>query len=613
MAYRLGVVLAVSSLLVLAACQGGNNSTNPNPPTSDTTNNGPMSASQAASSVYASVPETAPNGIRTFIHLPLRNEAELENLIEQQSTEGSPEYHHWLTPQQFRESYGPRVEDLQNAALALRSEGFTTTITSQGIFADAPQTVVERAFGIHFRTVASRTTGGAPMLASDRAPTMPAALTKLNAQAVGLGYVRQNMPLAVRVSDRQVPENRYSPIGPYWFDDLKQAYKWPSYLVAKGAGRTIGIVAVSDFLNSDYETYFAHEHLPSPTVIRRNVAGGPPPFNPNSGDSAEITLDIQQAGGAAPGAKLVVYGAPDTSDASFAAMYTAIDEDNSVDIVNTSFGDCELFYLPAWNGGVNFTGILRVFHELFLQGNSQGITFVTSSGDWGAKDCWSPDLSTAVIGVSNNASDPATTAVGGTNLVTTSIKGSLRSTYVSENAFFDRMKPGQGPFGAAGNIWGSGGGKSVIWPKPAYQRLVYTRSSTRTIPDLSLHMGGCPFGAVTPCGPNRSFDIAVFGGGFFGFIGTSLSSPDFAGLQAVREQEIGSGREGNVNFVIYALARGGTLGNGPIYHNTIPGDNGYPSTPGYNYVVGNGSIIGSQYALRPFGPFAGNPQTPTNP
>lgn len=611
MTHRLGAVLAVSSLLVLAACQGGNNATNPNPPTG-TTGNSPMAVSQAPGD-YASVPQNAPNGVRLFIHVPLRNEAQLEQLVQQQSTEGSPEYHRWLTPQQFRESYGPRIEDLRNAALALRSAGFTAQITSQGIFADAPQAVVEKTFGVHLRSQAPMTPGAAPALVVDRAPILPAALANVKAEVIGMGAAHPFMPQAVRIDNNAIPENRYSPIGPYWFDDLKQAYEWPSYTLARGSGRTIGIVSTSAFLTSDYEKYFAHEHLASPIVIRRPVAGGPAKFNPNSGDSAEVTLDIQQAGGAAPGAKLVLYGGPDDSDATFAAMYVAIDEDNAVDIVNTSFGNCELFYLPAWNNGVNFTGILRVFHDLFLQGNSQGITFVTSSGDWGAKDCWSPNLSTAVIGVSNLASDPAVTAVGGTNLVTSFVKGSLRSTYVRENEFFDKMQPGQGPFGASGNIWGSGGGKSVIWPKPAYQTLVNTHSSTRSIPDLALHMGGCPVGAVTPCGPDRSFDIAVFDGGFFGFIGTSLSSPDFAGLQAVREQAIGSGREGNVNFVIYALARAGTLGNGPIFHNAIPGNNGYPSTPGYNFVVGNGSIIGSQYALRPFGPFAGNPQTPSNP
>ncbi len=610
MSQRIGAVLAVSSLLVLAACQGGNNSTIPNPPTGDTTNVTPMAANEAASSAYGRVPETT-NGVRTFIHLPLRNEAELEQLVAQQSTEGSPEYHRWLTPQQFRASYGPQIQDLQNAALALRSEGFTATITSQGIIADAPQAVIEKAFGVRLQSVTAVGRTGMSTLVANRAPTLPAALTKLNAQVIGLAHTQPFIPEAYKA--KITTENRYSPVGPYWFDDLKQAYQWPSYALATGKGRTIGILAASDFLNSDYQTYFSHEKLPIPTVLRRPVAGGPPAFNPNSGDSLEVTVDIQQAGGMAPGATLVVYGVPDPSDASFAAAYTAMDEDNVVDIVNSSFGSCELFYTPAYNGGQSFVGILHAFHDLFLQGNSQGITFVASSGDFAARACVTPDFKNAVLGINPLSSDPAVTALGGTNLVTNSIANSLNSSYVSENAFGDPLQPGQGPYGNNGAEWGSGGGKSVIWPKPAYQTLVNTHSATRSNPDLALHMGGCPGTAVQPCGPNRSADVTVFGGGLFGVIGTSLSSPDFAGLQAVREQARGTGREGNVNTTIYHYAQLGILFGRPVFHNSIAGNNGFPSTPGYNFVVGNGTIFGSQWTLLHAGPFAGNPQTPSNP
>jgi hypothetical protein len=50
-----------------------------------------------------------------------------------------------------------------------------------------------------------------------------------------------------------------------------------------------------------------------------------------------------------------------------------------------------------------------------------------------------------------------------------------------------------------------------------------------------------------------------------------------------------------------------------VFHNNIPGNNGYPSHYGYNYVVGNGTPYGAQYALDPFGPLAGLPQTKSNP
>jgi hypothetical protein len=74
--------------------------------------------------------------------------------------------------------------------------------------------------------------------------------------------------------------------------------------------------------------------------------------------------------GTAPGAKEVLYDMPDLSDASIVAAYTQVDEENRVDVVSSSFGECELDFTAAANGGVDFTGILQTFHSLFAQGNA---------------------------------------------------------------------------------------------------------------------------------------------------------------------------------------------------------------------------------------------------
>jgi len=92
--------------------------------------------------------------------------------------------------------------------------------------------------------------------------------------------------------------------------------------------------------------------------------------------------------------------------------------------------------------------------------------------------------------------------VGGTNLVTTTVPPSTTNTpyqytshYVSENAYDDPFNPAAS--GYPNDVWGSGGGVSTYYSKPFYQYLVNTRNATqRTIPDISMHMGGCPFGAI---------------------------------------------------------------------------------------------------------------------
>src|SRR5581483_6236595 len=98
--------------------------------------------------------------------------------------------------------------------------------------------------------------------------------------------------------------------------------------------------------------------------------------------------------------------------------------DNKADVVNSSFGLCELYYTKAYNGGQDFTSIVQLQHDIFRQGNAQGITFVSASGDSGAYGCVDPTGSFYVKGVQNPADDPNDTAVGGTNLVTTFSQGS---------------------------------------------------------------------------------------------------------------------------------------------------------------------------------------------
>jgi subtilase family serine protease len=307
----------------------------------------------------------------------------------------------------------------------------------------------------------------------------------------------------------------------------------------------------------------------------------------------------------------MVYQAPQPTLAAFFDLFTAIVDDNKADVVSNSYGECELFFTKAYNSGQDYTYLLRDYHDLFRQGNAQGITFVNASGDGGSFGCPNVAGTHVVPGVIIWADDPAVTGVGGTNLKTSYIKGSLQSTYVSQNAYFDFFSASSGAL--PGSVWGSGGGKSVVWGKPTYQTFVSTSASTRAVPDLAMHMGGCPVGAVTPCSPDRSFDWAVINGNYYGLIGTSASSPEFAGLQALQNEFLGS-RAGNANFIIYALAQAGTIGNGPVYHNDIPGNNGiYVSGPGYNFVVGNGTPRGAQYANDAPGPFAGDPNTPSNP
>lgn len=597
--FRLAAAACIAPLM--SACGGGGSRAVPTTP---------VQGAASAPASESGVPQSAMRGVMVTVHLPLRNSDQLDALVARQGDRSSSDYHRFLTPEQFRAQYGPPAADLNAAASALRALGFETRLTSQSVLAAAEQSTVERTFNVHLRSPQARGRSVASVargaLAVDRAPTLPESLSRLNAK---LGFTRLVKHVdSKRVSSRPyTADNRYSTTGPYWFTDLKQAYGYPSYQTANGAGRTIAIVIDSNVLDSDLALYFGHEHLAPPAVQRRPVDGGPGPFDPNSDSAAEASLDVQQSFGSAPGAHIMLYGVPELSDQAVLDAYTAIVEDNKADIVNSSFGLCELYYTAAYNDGTDFTSILQQQHDVFRQGNAQGITFVSSSGDNGAYDCFDPTGSFLVKGVENPADDTADTGVGGTNLVTKSVANSRNSAYVRESEFFDPYDPAQGAL--PNEIWGSGGGISVVFPKPLYQLLVNTRAATRTVPDVSMHMGGCPVGATTPCNPDDSSVITAIGGQLFLLIGTSASSPEFAGLLAVTEQTLGT-RLGNANAYIYATS---LVGGEAVYRQDIPGNNGYPTRPDYDYVLGNGTPHAAVFAGRPFGPLAGNPWSASNP
>jgi subtilase family serine protease len=270
---------------------------------------------------------------------------------------------------------------------------------------------------------------------------------------------------------------------------------------------------------------------------------------------------------------------------------------------------------------------MRAEDDLFAQGNAQGITFVASSGDSGALSaiplaCFDPKATSTcgsfLASAEFPASSPNVTGVGGTNLATTftGAPGNLNSAYISEQAFPDPLAADIF-YGtpATGGIWASGGGDSIIFRKPNFQKLVHTGNAHfRTVPDLSLHMGGCPQGALS-CSPEDSADIAIIGGTAFGAIGTSASAVDFTGLTALAVQRFGT-RLGNENLYIYSLAAVQSAGLGfKVFRTGIPGFDGlFSTTPkGYNRVLGNGTIKGTDFLLAPLIPTAGIPQTPSNP
>ncbi len=593
---------------------------------------------------------TAPVDFEIF--LPLRNQAGMAALIKAQQTRGSPQYHKWLTPTEFAGRFGPTAAAMNSAKSAAVAAGLTVSATHSRSFHVSGDAGHANGFLHTSLKLVTAPDGRTRMIAATR-PTLSTGLQAAGVQVIAFNPVHARQPFAAK-GPAVSPDNRYGPVGGYWFDDGKEAYSYPAYsaivggqrAVSDGAGVSVAILMEDKLYNGDLLAAFEHEsfgkiaHAPIPTVETVDVAGGGVVGGPGT---FEASLDVQQVTGGAPGSKVTLVSIPNLQDGNIVDGYLTIVEANTYDIVNSSFGECELEYTAPYNGGVDYTGVLMAEHELFQQGNIQGITFVASSGDNGAVMCPTPNYAPGVnakfvVGVSTPANDPNVTAVGGGNLITTSNPPSLDSKYVSERAYGDPEVP-YDIFGiganVAGGYWAAGGGVSAIFPKPDYQALVSTGSATaRTVPDVGMQVGGLGFSTqgtycqspARKCAVNDSSVVTAYGvrygGGFYSSIGTSVSSPEFVGALALYEQR--AGRQGNVNAYLYAEGAAQTYAGGVnappskqyFHRGQIGFDGAYPAgypSANYDYIYGNGSPnVVNLFGLNAYG-LAGTPQTRSNP
>jgi kumamolisin len=549
------------------------------------------------------------------IYIPIQHRDQLDQDMHALHDQNSATYHKWLTPAEFNSRYGATAGQISAIQKQLRTYSLqSTVVTSERIHVTGSAAAVEQALGTVLKNGAYKS--GRKTIAAAQPIIKPSALAETNAIVTGLSGV-----IRMRTYSHPTPQNRYAPNGPYWFDDLKQAYSYPSYNAYTGKGVTIGILMSGDFNPPDMALYFAHEKLAVPDFETINVDGGAP-FDPNN--SFETHLDLQQSGGMAPDAKILLYNIPDLSDASIIDALTLILSDNKADVVSMSFGEAEIYYTAPYNGGTDLTYLAREEDDLMAKGNAMGITFIAASGDSGGlgaypPECfnYTPNCGAAFPAASFPASSPHVVGVGGTNLLTSYNPPSLDSTYVGEEAYGDPLTEDIFYGTSATNVfWGSGGGDSILFRKPFFQYAVNTGNARfRTVPDLALHMGGCPIGAVLPCNPDDSADLLVLGGQLYGVVGTSASAPDFAGLTALNIQRQGS-RLGNENYYIYTLAALQNAGLPiSVFRQNIPGFNGvfYTTPKGYNRVLGNGTLDGVNFLLAPSTPTAGIPQTASNP
>src|SRR5450755_4128410 len=406
---------------------------------------------------------------------------------------------------------------------------------------------------------------------------------------------------------------------------------------AGGQGQTVAIVTLAAIDPGAPEYFWQHVLKLAPsgrTVTVDNVDGGPGAPS-DDGGSAETDLDVEQAGGIAADANVIVYQAPNT-DTGFADSFFDAASQNIADSVSTSWGGSESYFASAITAGSEAAGYEEAFDEAFLEMAAQGQSGFGASGDLGAYDA-TADLGTDNLSVDTPADSPYLTAAGATTLpFTGSLTGPTGITatvavptqrawgwdYLWQAAAFVSQEPVA--TAAESLIVGGGGGFSTIEPEPSYQRGVSGTNSFSAIPYLTptnyQNVGGIveptawKFDPSPPVirgsGSGRALpDVSTDGDPYSGYLlyapsfaqdgdpvleggfgGTSFVSPQLNGSTAVIDSFVG-GRVGLWNPAIYSFATERSSPFTPLDQPGTSNDNlFYTGTPGlpYNEATGLG-------------------------
>jgi uncharacterized protein (TIGR03437 family) len=532
-------------------------------------------------------------------------EAALKQLLEEQQDPASVNYHHWLTPEQFGEQFGPALEDTDRITGWLKSQGFRVDGVANGrnvVEFSGIAAQVERA--LHTQ-IHSYFVNGEQHWANAQDPQIPAALSPVVAGIVSLHNFPAKATHHRAGAFRKTPgDGAWEPaglapeytlmvsgmieglVGPYDFATIYNLLPlWNAGL--DGTGQRIAVAGRSNIALQDVRNFRSVFGLPAqdPTI----TLNGADPGTANVDDEFENVSDVEWAGAIAKGAaiNLVVSKSTTATDgAALSAQYAVTN--NLAPVLNVSYGKCELFMTTATS---------QFYNSLWQQAAAQGITVVVASGDGGSAGC-DQNSSAALFGLQVNglASTPYNVAIGGTDFSdfssqtsssywnSTNTPGTLESakSYVPEMTWNDSCAspqvvsffgPDAGVFTAEAlcnnssymkqvpllTVAGGGGGASSLYSKPSWQSGVAGISSDghRDLPDVSLFAGDgmwlhyyvvCQADNGGPCNPSSPGGLVATGGG-----GTSFGAPAFSGIMALVNQKIGS-RQGLANPALYQLA-----------------------------------------------------------
>jgi uncharacterized protein YceK len=478
---------------------------------------------------------------------PPEQDQALQEFIHEQQTEGSSNFHRWITAQEFGERFGLARQDLDAITSWLQSHGFKLNVVyPSGMVIDFSGTAgqVREAFQTEIHHLEVK---GEKHIANMSDPRIPAALAASVSGIVSLHDFRPHTMYKL-----------HKPRGEYTFPDgfgdnsyavvpadLATIYNINPLFSAGYSGQGQTIVVIEDtnvFTAADWNTFrstlgLSSYTLGSFTTVHPALSSGanncasPGIIAPND---AEAILDAEWASASAPSAAIVMATCAD-SGATFGGLIAVQNLINASSqppaIMSISYGQCET---------VNGAAANAAYNSAYQQAVAEGVSVFVAAGDSGAAGCDnSASEATSGIAVNAFASTPYNVAVGGTDFSDTysgtnttywsssntpafgsaisyipetpwnnSCAGALISNYLGYSPTYGSTSLCNDPsFGSLLQSTVAGGGgpsgcatgspspsnSSIVsgtcqgWPKPAWQSVLGNpNDNVRDTPDVSL-------------------------------------------------------------------------------------------------------------------------------
>ncbi|AIF45785.1 S53 family peptidase [Dyella japonica] len=588
------------------------------------------------------------NHMNLILQRSAKRQAALDALIAAQHDPSSSKFRQWLTPEQFGEAFGVTDADIAAVSAWLKSQGFTVNgvyANKMQIDFSGNAGQVRQAFHTQMNHY---TINSASHVANASDISVPRALQSVVVGVAGLNDVRPQAQHTKPTYGRfnagtqrfEVPQPKVAAMAP-----TPQAVNFTNgarglvpYDMAKmygtdklyangltGAGITIALVEDNSMVPGDWSNFVSQFGLTSYggtfTQLQPQATGFTNCIDPTIAapgeDDFEALLDAEWSTAMAPGANIWLASCSDSNANNFfGGVFTAatnlINGTNRPNIISASYGYGEGFSDAASKTAIDL---------MWAQADAEGISVFVSSGDSGSNPSFNGFIINGV-GVDANAfgTSPNDTVVGGTDTAdildgTTKkyFSSTFNAVYGSALSYVPEIPWNQScgnevaakslgyatslafckaylnfdPNGYYITSEAGSGGPSSVDAKPAWQRLVHNaaKDQSRDVPDVALFGGS--YGGSTwvivcsyyyPCTPGFTGPTALIGG-------TSLSSPMFAGIQALIDQGLAAkglpASQGNAAPTLYALAMdeyGGSKGNPPATLAACNADNGAKGT-----------------------------------